>query len=219
MPTKDFRQTATPKHFNGKRLEDNVMNVVNIKIFKEITVIRYLMSKLFYIEEEFTLEEATVLFVAFEQFSKKMSSDEALRRKYGSELFTFRAIFQSLNNFIGRNPQRRIERLQQEYEFYLRNKQTFLTKRNYFSIKGQIRKFFEAKIKTRFPQKFPPKAYIAKGYGDHGTAKNPAADGSPSWQEVASCLSDEELNRNTRIDREINFFKNLQVHRLQLLYL
>lgn len=32
----------------------------------------------------------------------------------------------------------------------------------------------------------PPKAYIAKGYTDKGTAKEPAIDGSPAWQEVAS---------------------------------
>jgi len=30
------------------------------------------------------------------------------------------------------------------------------------------------------------KAYIAKGYTDKGTAKEPAIDGSPAWQEVAS---------------------------------
>lgn len=32
----------------------------------------------------------------------------------------------------------------------------------------------------------PPQPYIGKGYRDKGTAKNPAEDGSPSWQEVAS---------------------------------
>lgn len=217
MPTNVSRQTATPKHFNGKRLEDSVMNIVQIKVFKEVTVMRYLLGKLFFIEERLTLEEATVLFVCFEKLSIKISTDLALRRKYGQEIFILRALFQSLNSMIGKDPKERIKKLQETYGFFFRTNQTFITRRNYFSIKGQIQKFFEARIKTRFPQSFPPKAYIAKGYGDHGTAKKPAADGSPSWQEVASCLTEREINEQTRIDREIDFFKNLKVHRLQLL--
>jgi hypothetical protein len=35
----------------------------------------------------------------------------------------------------------------------------------------------------------PPKLYIGKGYTDKGTARNPALDGSPPWQEVGQTLA------------------------------
>jgi hypothetical protein len=35
-------------------------------------------------------------------------------------------------------------------------------------------------------RKLPPKRIIGIGYRDKGTARDPAIDGSPSWQEVAS---------------------------------
>jgi hypothetical protein len=38
----------------------------------------------------------------------------------------------------------------------------------------------------RLVSQLPPQAYIGKGYRDKGTAKIPAEDGSPSWQEVAA---------------------------------
>jgi len=217
MPTKDFRQTTTPDHFNGKRLGDNIMNVLEVKVFKEITVIRYLLSKIFFIEEKLSLEEAVVLFVAFERFNLKMFSDRALKYKYGNEIFMFRSIIQSLESMVGIDPKRRMEKLHKIYNGTFHRGHTFLSKRNFYSIRGQIQKYFEAKILTRFPKVIPPKAYIAKGYGDHGTAKNPAADGSPSWQEVAMSTNEDKPDALTRKDREILHFESLRVHRLQLI--
>lgn len=217
MPTKDFRQTLTPDHFNGKRLEDNIMNVLEVKVFKEITVIRYLLSKLFFIEEKFSLEESVVLFVAFEKLNLKMASDQALKSKYGNEIFMFRSVFQSLESMVGIDPKIRLEKLHKVYYGVFHKGHKFLSKRNYFSIRGQIQKFFKARILTRFPKVIPPKAYIAKGYGDQGTAKNPAADGSPSWQEVAMSTNEDNLDSMSRSDREIYHFETLRVHHLQLI--
>lgn len=50
----------------------------------------------------------------------------------------------------------------------------------------------------RDKSRVPPKAYIGKGYTDHGTAKDPAIDGSPSWQEVASKDIDGEFRENDK---------------------
>lgn len=44
-----------------------------------------------------------------------------------------------------------------------------------------------------------PKGYIGKGYTDKGTARNPAKDGSPSWQEVAMSKSGEENESEQKI--------------------
>lgn len=40
-------------------------------------------------------------------------------------------------------------------------------------------------------KRLPPKAYIGKGYTDKGTARDPAVDGNPSWQEIASSFVEE----------------------------
>jgi hypothetical protein len=55
---------------------------------------------------------------------------------------------------------------------------------------------------------------IGKGYGDKGTAKNEAVDGSPSWQEVASTASSLERRReelNEQLHKESDpGLRNLQ---------
>jgi hypothetical protein len=52
----------------------------------------------------------------------------------------------------------------------------------------------------------PPEPYIGIGYRDKGTAKDPAVDGSPSWQEVANAASVKE--QNMRI-KELEEFKRV----------
>jgi len=61
-------------------------------------------------------------------------------------------------------------------------------KRSYHRIKGQNRnKDFRLVFKdTLLPRKAPAKAYIGIGYKDKGSRREPALDGSPKWQEVAT---------------------------------
>jgi putative transposon-encoded protein len=57
-----------------------------------------------------------------------------------------------------------------------------------------IKMFYVSKVQPlgKEVKLLPPKAYIGKGYTDKGTASDPAFDGSPSWQEVATFNSREE---------------------------
>jgi len=61
-------------------------------------------------------------------------------------------------------------------------------KRSYHRIKGQNRnKDFRLVFKdTLLPRRAPAKAYIGIGYKDKGSRREPALDGSPKWQEVAT---------------------------------
>jgi len=60
--------------------------------------------------------------------------------------------------------------------------------RSYFRIKGQNRnKDFRLVFNdTVLPRRAPPKPYIGIGYKDKGSRREPAIDGSPKWQEVAT---------------------------------
>lgn len=49
----------------------------------------------------------------------------------------------------------------------------------------------ESGVETK---KLPQQRYIGIGYRDKGTAKNPAEDGSPSWQEVAVSAENRRIN-------------------------
>lgn len=61
--------------------------------------------------------------------------------------------------------------------------------RNYSTIKSRMSGRYQLKDATQpgvDVKTLPPKRFIGKGYGDKGTLKNCALDGSPSWQEVSS---------------------------------
>jgi hypothetical protein len=60
--------------------------------------------------------------------------------------------------------------------------------RSYHRIKGQNRsKDFRLILNdTILPRRTPAKAYIGIGYKDKGSRREPALDGSPKWQEVAT---------------------------------
>lgn len=68
-------------------------------------------------------------------------------------------------------------------------------------------------IQTRFPKRFPPKAYVGKGYGDQGTAKDVALDGSLSWKETYLGVRNLKGDKDepTLIDKEMEYFAKLKV--------
>jgi len=72
-------------------------------------------------------------------------------------------------------------------------------RRNLPSIEPIVLKSFQTKAykeKGVLTKELPPKSYIGKGYRDKGTAKEPAQDGSPRWQDVAVHVSHVERRIN-----------------------
>lgn len=91
--------------------------------------------------------------------------------------------------------------------------------RNMADIELKVRKSFytrpykEAGILTKH---LPPKRFIGIGYRDKGTAKDPAEDASPRWQEVASRAS--QLERLIHELREDLLRENLtSMERIQII--
>lgn len=204
------RQSQTPSPFTIKEISSNNWKNVVVKISNSFTTLRYLTSKIVFTDLDFTSMEAVTLFCAFEETMLKIENDPKARAKYGTDVFTFRAVFQSLDNLVRLEPSQRLKIMQETYGFY-RGK--IFSRRYYYAVEGQANKLYLTFIKTRFPKRFPSKTYIGKGYGDHGTARNEALDGTPSWQEVASLEIDIEGGNA----RNPDFFRSLQVHQSQLL--
>jgi len=57
----------------------------------------------------------------------------------------------------------------------------YFGRRTFFNVKNVLKR-----VNLKLRRKPRPKNRIGVGYRDHGTARNVATDGSPSWQEVAS---------------------------------
>jgi hypothetical protein len=89
------------------------------------------------------------------------------------------------------------------------------SRRYYYSVEGQAQRLYQTYVRQRFPKRFPAKTYIGKGYGDHGTAKNKAFDGTQSWQEVAG--DSDYQTANSTSERTADYWRQFQVHPGQLL--
>lgn len=205
------RQTIAPYPFTTETLAESNWRTVVVKMSNAVTVLRYLTSKLVFTEESFSSVEAVTLFTAFEECIRKVESDRGFQFKYGSEIFIFRAVYQNLESLARIKPSLRLKTMQETYGFY-RGK--VFSRRYFFAVEGQARKLYKTLLKQRFPKRFPAKTFVGKGYGDHGTAKNKALDGSPSWQEVAGR---ENYRGASSSERSIDYHRSYLIHHKQSL--
>jgi hypothetical protein len=87
----------------------------------------------------------------------------------------------------------------------------YVPHRNYSDYKKRFSGLFS--VRTLLPpklanRKIPPKRTIGTGYRDKGTARDPAKDGSPSWQEVASRAG--QLTLASRRIRDARNFRDIE---------
>lgn len=163
------------------------------KQVKRITLERALVSKIVYFPEEVNREDILIIYDNLLYIQDLASKDENFRKKFGQSLEVLSKILKgfrltsktSLGNVRKLSEQLR-EGLQGFY-FPQRNARTELGKA---SKMFRITSFIPS---GKLKKSLPPKAYIGKGYADSGTAKKPAYDASPSWQEVASADIDGEF--------------------------
>jgi len=185
------RQTVSrrplPKIFLEEvaRLVENTVVVIRTGV-KRITLQRTLCSKIVF--EEVTLEEIHVLFQNQLWLEQKCLSDERFREKFGKSLEDLSVYLRQANLSRGLTVSA-VGTLRSK----LKNLEEFLIpKRNLPQMLTLVKKSFYTRPykESGTPTKLlPPKKVIGRGYRDHGTARNPAEDGSPKWQEVASHVS------------------------------
>lgn len=177
------------------------------KKIKRITLMRYLCSKLVLKSDEITRLDLMLMYDNLIHLQDLCLKDENFRLKFGSDLESLAKLLKGFNlspksNKL--NMRTLSSQMKQEitnFLYPLRNLSTVWThvQKMYFVTEyieqGRLRKFL------------PPKAYIGKGYTDKGTAKDPAYDGSPSWQTIASTYVNFEdmINETKTFDETTNF--------------
>lgn len=148
---------------------------------KQITLLRNLLAGVLYQPGGGSIEDFLVIFEVLERCSEKTLSDTQFAEKYSEWLITVQNVLVEWQvksfPFIPRNTKK--------YEEILR---PFLPSRQaYFGWVNNPARGTSVSIVLRSqlsPPKIKPKRFIGVGYKDKGSRRNPAKDGSPSWQEV-----------------------------------
>jgi len=162
-----------------------VAKVTYERKLKRITLQRWLCGKVVYRADEVTFQELLVLYDNILWCQDKSEKDPLFRSKFGEALSKLTEILKG-TRFSPRTFSRTIGILSRKIKDEL---ETFtLPERNLngvaLHLRGKIHlRPFEA---PGTPRKFlPQERYIGVGYKDKGTARDPAFDGSPRWQDVA----------------------------------
>jgi len=188
LSANDLRQPLRPVITVPADLQARLSGGYKVKFqngTKLITLYRNLLAAVVYEREGVSIEEILVLFELASELEEKRARDSAFSEKYGLWLIT---TFQFLDKlkpkvfpFICPEP------LRSAGEHFLI---PYLPSRQaYFGWKLNPVRTTPAKVILRNPlappQRLRPKRFMGVGYRDKGNRRDPAADGSPSWQEVA----------------------------------
>lgn len=154
---------------------------------RRITLQRYLLSKLVYEKYEFTASDLLALYLNQLWLEQKCAHDSGFLQKFGKTLEVLSSLMKEINfrtDFTDRALRRFQSRIKENLEDFI------FPRRNFAQISILYRGFvqpIDPTLKTlERKSKKLSKRRIGVGYRDKGTLKNPAVDGSPSWQEVAT---------------------------------
>lgn len=187
--SENLRQTLRPVITVPTDLEQRLRGGYKVdyqKGTKLITLYRNLLAAIVYEQGGVSIEEVLVLYDLAIKMEEKRVRDGAFSEKYGLWLIT---TFQFMDKLqpkvfpflcpIG---------LREQGEHFLT---PYLPSRQaYFGWKRNPVRTTPARILLRNPlappPKIAPKRFLGVGYRDKGSRRDPAHDGSPSWQEVAN---------------------------------
>lgn len=147
---------------------------------------RFLISKVIYEKEKFSLLDLCTLFENQLWLEQKVQVDDQFAKKFSKPLEDLGNILKQINfqqEFTERALRRFSNRVYIELEGF------YFPQRNYQREKDRwsgIYQFEQSKQLGKLKKFLPQVARIGKGYRDKGSAKNVAYDGSPTWQEVAA---------------------------------
>jgi len=180
------RQTSSLKPFPEYEpgIFSSATTVIIGRKVRRITLLRYLVTKVVYEMDEIELRDVLAVYSCMLDVQNLAERDPTFNQKFGSTLEVLAKLLKGVKftKFDLKN-------LKQLRKALANTPPEFLyPKRNLAQIKAKVGGTYSLSllkstgIETR---KLPPKLYIGKGYSDKGTARNPAYDGSPNWQQVA----------------------------------
>lgn len=187
--SENLRQTLRPVITVPTDLESRLRGGYKVdyqKGTKLITLYRNLLAAIVYEQGGVSIEEILVLYDLALKMEEKREKDPAFSEKYGSWLITTFQFLDKLGPKVF--PFHCPESLRVQGEHFLI---PYLPSRQaYFGWKRNPVRTTPARILLRNPLAPPPKIaakrFLGVGYRDKGSRRDPAKDGSPSWQDVAS---------------------------------
>jgi hypothetical protein len=188
-------------------LEDQINGGFKVKLrkgLKRMTLLRFLVAKLLYGIDGLDLGEYLTLFHLYFELSE--NKDPGFQKKYGFWFNQKEPFFKDLGQAtefpvilnLGKDKEKLISFFGPIIPDY----------RGYCALSGErlLRNSFKILLNNSlFPQKIRPKNFIGVGYRDKGTRRDPATNGSPSWQETAKHFY--ELDR--RAEEELMYQDHL----------
>lgn len=173
----------------------NVAKVSYDRKLRRITLQRFVCSKLVHRKHEVSFEEILVLYDNMLWCQDKASQDPLFLKKFGEALSKLSNILKG-TRFSRRNFSQSLphlaRRIKEDLEHFLLPERNLVGVARYLRGKYHIRPFEQPGTLRRH---LPKERYIGVGYKDKGTARDPAYDGSPRWQDVA-------MNRRNGNDSE-----------------
>lgn len=189
-------------------MESNQEIFISKKV-KRVGLQRYLLSKLAYEVQNVVFADLVCLFENQLWLESKAKSDPNFKKKFGTELDSLAKRLKELNLTNGLTSStllRLSTRIKVDFEDFV------FPHRNYAQMKAKFSGTYTPRYRRPLgtPTKLlPPKAFIGKGYGDKGTAQEPALDASPSWQEVAQVVANKERLQHEEDANRILNAKNI----------
>lgn len=195
VDTECFEQRTLPCNYDPRNISGRINKGYKMIVKKgtnRMTLFRFLLGKLVFSNEGLSIEEYLLLYHLYFDLSDLVEKDPKFGKKYEANLEGLTSLIQNLSR-VTIFP---VILKESSRELVIRRFQDFIpTPRAYFGLSGQrdLRQSYRLVLNdTLVPKKIPPKRFIGVGYKDKGSRRDPAYDGSPSWQEVASYFANLE---------------------------
>lgn len=188
-------QSSRPSTFDPRNIESRIFRgykMIFKKGTKQMTLLRFLLAKVVYGLDGLSLEEYLGLYHLFYDLTESKSKDLFFLSKYQPWLERVEVVLRKMAGtkifpVIPQDETKKIiEKLLEEH---------LPTPRAFYGLSGQreLRQSFRLVLNdTLMPRKVLPQRFIGVGYKDKGTRRDLALDGNPSWQTVATYLSNLE---------------------------
>lgn len=178
--------TTTTSSDSGSRISLAGTRVSYSRTLRRITLQRFLISKMVYQPDKVTYVELLTLYDNFLWCDDKSLSDPTFRQCFGSFLEKLALILKE-NRLSEKNIEASLRKigtqLKEAIADHLIPERNLLNIEKYCKGKFHVSPTRESGVPTK---ELPPVKVIGRGYRDKGSYRDPAWDGSPSWQELAT---------------------------------
>jgi hypothetical protein len=162
------------------------MRVTYGRNLRRITLQRFIVSKMVWHPDRVTFPELLALYDNQLWLEDKARKDPGFLSKFGGFLENLSTLLKGTRiTYKTMNPSlhRLSKELREAVEGHLIPERNLSTTENHVRGRFHVTPTKDSGIPTR---ELPPVKVIGKGYRDKGTYRDPAWDGSPSWQELAT---------------------------------